>query len=270
MSKYTDLVVLKTNKPNSKKVIDAFLQEFGYSEYGEEAQENKGRTLAINFIIDDIEDEIQSFSREADNKKAKFTVQYMKVTEDKTEQHLLRTLEIVDGKVQKNEIDNVITALVEKENEQFIKDQKTLFAKSKDSQPLNNENKQKKTNNFNHRNKHVNTKETVYEHKFPQTQEISEDENKPVNKSQKFSQRFDKNNNKNTNPKSNKKTTPKNNHKKIHKPKEKVALDPAEQQKINNQKANENNPNHPAYKGDKVKTVAVKPEVRKPQVRKPK
>jgi len=232
MEQYKDVVVLKTNKPNSRKVIETFMREFGYKDYEQESQVNKTRTAAVCFIPEDIEDEVLNFSREEEYKNDKFTVQYFKV-DNKQEEHLVRTIEILNGVISNENIDNVQSFVAQKHN-----DSAKIVQPTVEEQQIAAEPKSAARTRYNqHNNGYIQDQnispvtkktESTSRERFSKKHTESQSKSQPIVKQHKFS------------PKKNKHPQPQ-------KPKQATIVDPIEQQRINNLKANRNNPNHPDY-----------------------
>jgi hypothetical protein len=262
MAKYIDYVVLKTNKPNSRKTITAFAEEFGYTEHLEKTEDI--RSLAIRFSPEDITEEIQNFSTFLNKDteqygKDKFKVEIFKITEDKETQHLVRSLELVAGTITLDEKNDIITKLIEKEDLLFDKQEieNSKKNKLKDEQPqfFSNKNKPK-------------SKGIVYKNEYSEAQEINgntEPEEKPKNNQnnqgyqvQPRHHNQNKPNDRSTtsnrnSDRPNKNKAPQKNSQKVQENKNKNKLNINEKKKnepkttIDNEKANRNNPNHPSH-----------------------
>lgn len=153
---YKDLAIIKTNKPNSKKVMLDFIKEFGYQEYYKEDLKNK-REIAITFVSSDIEFEIENYSRtylknQEKYGQDKFSLELVKI-DRKGEKHTLRKMEFVKGEKILDEKNDTIEKLIEKEEEQFKnKSRKTNNYRNKNQKNFNNG----KLNKNNSNNKNVN------------------------------------------------------------------------------------------------------------------
>lgn len=163
MAKYIDYIVLKTNKPNSKKTIEQFAEEFGYTDFLDETE--NARSLAIKFSADDLEYEIENFSKNLNKDTDKYgsdkiTVEFYKTTRNqKSEKHLLKTMVFSAGECVENNENTVVKQLLEKETQkQKQKRQQTTQNKSTSNQQKPNQNSRNhsnsrpnnKSNNKNH------------------------------------------------------------------------------------------------------------------------
>ncbi len=172
MAKYIDYVVLKTNKPNSKKVIEQFAKDFGYSDFLDTTEDK--RSLAIKFAAEDIEYEIENFSLHLNKDEEnygtdKITVAFHKVTRNQKEKHLLKTMVFKAGKCIENEENTVVKKLLAKEEHK----QRQNKAQSNNSKTQNNRN----SNNRNPNNK----RHSGFKHKNNKPQH--KNNNKPQNES---------------------------------------------------------------------------------------
>lgn len=238
MSKFEDLVVLKTNKPNSKKNINLFLEEYGYLDFITKIEENKSRNVGIYFLADDIEDEIKSFSKNI--KKDKITVHFYKANEK--EKHLVKSIIVMEGKIIEKEEYKEVLLFIEKENKRKEKELLIIQKKSQDIQP----------SNISH-NKYKKEAVITFKHdeRYPQKQELSTVNNNF--KTKKTIKPFVKKDSKKSKKPIKPKDSIKNNKKEVVN-----ILNEKERQRLNNKKANENNPNHPDYKGIDKKIINLK------------
>ena len=145
MAKYIDYIVLKTNKPNSKKTIEQFAEEFGYTDFLDETE--NARSLAIKFSADDLEYEIENFSKNLNKDTDKYGSDKITVEFYKT------TMVFSAGECVENNENTVVKQLLEKEaQKQKQKRQQTTQNKSTNNQQKSNQ------NNRNHSNGRPNNK----------------------------------------------------------------------------------------------------------------
>ena len=111
--KYLDLAIIKTNKPNSRKTMQEFVEEFGYTDYTDDGLEFDKRAIGINIVSEDLLYEIESFSNKRDEK---FTLSYAKIERNNPSVvHILKKTEFVNGEVTLEEKDDTKRILIEKE-----------------------------------------------------------------------------------------------------------------------------------------------------------
>ena len=141
--KYFDLAIVKTNKPNSKKTINEFAEEFGYTDYLQDEVALDKRSIGITIVSDDLIFELENFSK---NRTDKFTLNFAKVNKKNPEDfHILKKCEFTEGKMTLEEKDDTKRILIEKE-------EKAL----KEKQLANSKNKQRNNRRNNHKNNNSN------------------------------------------------------------------------------------------------------------------
>jgi hypothetical protein len=126
--KYFDLAILKSNKPNSKKTLNEFAQQFGYDVYTKQDIEIDKRAIGITIVSEDLFYELENFSK---NSKDKFTLSYSKVDKkDPSIVHIIQKNEFLEGKMILEEKNDTKKILIEKE-EQSIQDKNRQIQKNK-------------------------------------------------------------------------------------------------------------------------------------------
>lgn len=145
--KYFDLAIVKTNKPNSKKTINEFAEEFGYTDYLQEEVALDKRSIGITIVSDDLIFELENFSK---NRTDKFTLNFAKVNKKNPEDfHILKKCEFTEGKMTLEEKDDTKRILIEKE-EKALKEKQLANSKNKQN------NKQRNNRRNNHKNNNNN------------------------------------------------------------------------------------------------------------------
>ena len=145
--KYFDLAIVKTNKPNSKKTINEFAEEFGYTDYLQEEVALDKRSIGITIVSDDLIFELENFSK---NRTDKFTLNFAKVNKKNPEDfHILKKCEFTEGKITLEEKDDTKRILIEKE-EKALKEKQLANSKNKQN------NKQRNNRRNNHKNNNSN------------------------------------------------------------------------------------------------------------------
>ena len=186
--KYFDLAIVKTNKPNSKKTINEFAEEFGYTDYLQEEVALDKRSIGITIVSDDLIFELENFSK---NRTDKFTLNFAKVNKKNSEDfHILKKCEFTEGKM----IDSsgkFIRNIEEKDDTKRIlieKEEKAL----KEKQLANSKNKQNNKQRNNRRNNHKNnnSNKPKGQHKGQQ----KPNENNPKGQNQQDNKQHQKNN----------------------------------------------------------------------------
>lgn len=173
--KYFDLAIVKTNKPNSKKTINEFAEEFGYTDYLQDEVALDKRSMGITIVSEDLIFELENFSK---NRNDKFTLNFAKVNKRNPEDfHILKKCEFTDGKMTLEEKDDTKRILIEKE-------EKAL----KEKQLANSKNKQNNKQRNNRRNNHKNNNSNK-----PRGQQ-KPNENKPKGQNQQDNKQNQKNN----------------------------------------------------------------------------
>tara|TARA_B100000073_G_scaffold340507_1_gene340438 strand:+ start:322 stop:900 length:579 start_codon:yes stop_codon:yes gene_type:complete len=145
--KYFDLAIVKTNKPNSKKTINEFAEEFGYTDYLQDEVALDKRSMGITIVSEDLIFELENFSK---NRNDKFTLNFAKVNKRNPEDfHILKKCEFTDGKMTLEEKDDTKRILIEKE-EKALKEKQLANSKNKQN------NKQRNNRRNNHKNNNSN------------------------------------------------------------------------------------------------------------------
>lgn len=140
--KYYDLAIVKTNKPNSKKTINEFAEEFGYNMHLEEELSVDKRSIGITIVSEDLIFELEDFSR---NRNDKFTLSFSKVDKKNPDNiHILDKYEFTNGKVILQEKDDTKRILIEKEEKSIKEKELSQFKKKQ-----NNKNRKNNNNNNN-------------------------------------------------------------------------------------------------------------------------
>ena len=177
--KYFDLAIVKTNKPNSKKTINEFAEEFGYTDYLQEEVALDKRSIGITIVSDDLIFELENFSK---NKTDKFTLNFAKVNKKNSEDfHILKKCEFTEGKMTLEEKDDTKRILIEKE-EKALKEKQLANSKNKQN------NKQRNNRRNNHKNN--NSNKPRGQHKGQQ----KPNENNPKGQNQQDNKQHQKNN----------------------------------------------------------------------------
>ena len=137
--KYFDLAIVKTNKPNSKKTINEFSDEFCYNEHLQEEVALDKRSMGITMVSDDLIFELENFSR---GRNDKFTLNFAKVDKKNPENfHILKKYEFINGEMTLEEKDDTKRILIEKEEKVIKEKQQAQFKKKQNNRPQNNNNK---------------------------------------------------------------------------------------------------------------------------------
>lgn len=173
--KYFDLAIVKTNKPNSKKTINEFAEEFGYTDYLQDEVALDKRSMGITIVSEDLIFELENFSK---NRNDKFTLNFAKVNKRNPEDfHILKKCEFTDGKMTLEEKDDTKRILIEKE-EKALKEKQ--LANSKNKQNNKQRNNRRNNNNNKPRGQHKGLK--------------NPNENKPKGQNQQDNKQNQKNN----------------------------------------------------------------------------
>lgn len=144
--KYFDLAIVKTNKPNSKKTINEFAEEFGYTDYLQEEVALDKRSIGITIVSEDLIFELENFSK---NRTDKFTLNFAKVNKKNPEDfHILKKCEFTEGKMILEEKDDTKRILIEKE-EKALKEKQLANAKNKQNNKQRNNHKRNNHKNNN-------------------------------------------------------------------------------------------------------------------------